>query len=401
MNRREFLRNGAIGLGVSSLIGASGLNPLTPNSQDSKTSTPPNETTSSASNRTDTPTPDPAPSFELWSHDTVGTFFGFTAASNTSDVAVVIGNSISWLDAESGERIWQAKSEQSIEAPVAVGDESVFGVGRSGRLVAINKENGDRRWFNDTGAFSPDQPMIHDETVLLPVTHSHVYAFGQESGDQQWVSSPKFTNPGTFKTDEYLYVVDGRNFAKLRLDDGSVVWEGGNGSRAYRPPDLNSNLMLDPDQELLLGTGGSRLYAADTSNGELVWEAVQSGYFQSLVLRDSQIYYVVRTDAENSMFGALDLATQENRWKKISPVDIEGWNYGTVTTELTIYEGNLLAGTSTGYLVRLNPDEGTLIGAISIFERPIERMAIDQDRAYLASDNQILGIILSEAINNA
>jgi len=393
MDRREFLRAGAVGLGITGIVGATGANPLAPDrsaATDADPERPPRRPP------TETPTPEPTPDHLLWSHDVRGSVYGLTTAGEGAELYVSIGTTVSRLDAESGDVEWEASSEQSIEAPVAVADDAIFAVGRQGRLLAVDRASGDRRWFEDTGSFTPDRPHVHDGAVVVP--GQRIAAYEADSGDRRWVSSRRFTSPQTLRTDDHLYVGDANDAAKLSLADGSAVWTWDD--RHYTA-DLAYNLVHSPDHDLLFGTNGGGLYAVDTTDGELRWQAEDRGTFQSLALVGDRLLYLIETEADNSMFGAIDLAAAEISWEHIAPLDLDDWEYGRVSTDMADYEGDILAGTTTGHLVRLDPESGELRDAGSIREGAIGGSHVVQDRAYLVADGGIAGIDLTEVFGTA
>lgn len=371
---------------MSAVVGLTPLNPLAPDSRREE----PKETTSSTvpsegSSETE------QPSHYLWTNDVFGGVSGLVTDATGDELYVSRGTEAKRIDAETGEVEWDVESEQSIETPVTVGDETVFAVGRHGRLLAADREDGERLWFEDTNAFSPARPTVYDETAV--VAGQRVYAHDIESGERQWSSSDRFTSPRTLRSGRHLYVGDHRNTAKLDLRDGSTVWQFDNGDRVGGP---SFNFVLATQRNLLFGTNGSTLYAVDTNNGTLEWTAEDPGTFRSLAATDGGLVYCLETDAGNSQFGVIDLDDQKILWEKIASLDFEEWEYGRVTTNITVYGGAILAGTSSGHLATIDPDAGRFRTATTVHDDGINRLFVDGDRAYLTGSRVLRGIDLTE-----
>lgn len=120
------------------------------------------------------------------------------------------------------------------------------------------------------------------------------------------------------------------------------------------------------------------------------------GTFRSLAATDDGLVYRLETDAGNSQFGVIDLDAREILWEKIALFDFEEWEYGRVTTDLTVYGGSILAGTSSGHLATTDPGAGRFRAATTVHDDGIDRLSVDGDRAYLTGSRVLRGIDLAE-----
>lgn len=390
MNRREFLRLAAPGVGVSAVVGATGLNPLaperTPDAPADAAGPTPTETGSS-------PTATPEPEYRLWSHDVRGDVAGFVTAGRGEELYVSIGASVYRIAGDSGRIEWDVASEQAIETPVGVSGSSIFAAGRQGRLLAVDRRTGNRRWFEDTDSFVPDSPRVYGGTVALP--GRRVYGFDAGTGEQEWSSAERFTMPVALRSGRYVYAGSARQLAKIDLEDGTSVWNWNERPSTNAP---SRNLLLDADRDVLFGTYNWTLFAVDAGDGSLLWTAEDSDPIRSLALLDDLLLYHVRTDAGNPKLGAIDLDDEEVRWEKIAPLDVAGWEYGRVTTDLFGRDGEVLAGTGTGHLVGVDAATGSLGGAAGILDDDVQRLHVVGKRAYLSGDRRLLGVDLSTAL---
>lgn len=390
MNRREFLRLAAPGVGVSAAVGATGLNPLSP---ERTPDAPAEDVGQPPAGRESTPTATPDPDYRSWSHDIRGDVGGFVTAGGEEELYVSIGANVYRVASDSGRIEWDAASEQSIETPVGVSSSSVFAAGRQGRLLAVDRRTGNRRWFEDTDSFAPDAPLFYGGTVVLP--GNRLYGFDAGSGKLEWSSAERFTMPVALRSGQYVYAGSAHQLAKIDIEDGTSVWNWDERPSNRAP---SRNLLLDADRDVLFGTYNWTLYAVDAGDGSLLWTAEDSNSFRSLALLEDLLLYHVRTDAGNPKLGAIDLDDREIRWEKIVPLDVGGWEYGQVTTDVSGRDGEVLVGTGTGHLVELDAATGTLGGAAAVLDDDVQRLHVVGERAYLASDRRLMGVDLSTAM---
>lgn len=388
MKRREFLAHATVGTAISAGVGLTALNPFAPSRERAEAAAPDDRPETTAPDPT--PTSTPAPDWHRWSADVTGEIYGLATSATGAGLYVSIANEVYRIDAETGDVDWKAESEQSIEAPVAVGDSALFAAGRQGRLLALDRESGDRRWFEDTGTFSPGRPVFHERAVVLP--GRGIDAFAASDGEPLWSVSGGFTSPRTVRTGQSLLVGAGDDSAKIDLAAGIPVWQWGERQYTGGP---SFNLVVDRERDLFFGTNGGSLYAVDSTDGELQWTGTDPGVFQSLCLLDDALLYHVVTEADNSMFGALDLDTNEIRWENIAPLDFSEWGLGRATADLISYDDHLVAGTEAGHVAAIDPESGEFVGSTSVLDEAIEKMHVDGGRAYLVGRSTLRGIDLS------
>jgi len=388
MDRRSFLRSMGLGIGASALVGASPLNPLDsrPASEPSPEPTPEPTRTSTAEPTTEAP-----PEHYRWTRDSYGTVRGLVTDDPGDELYVSIGSTVSRLDAASGDVDWQTESEQTIEAPVALGESTAFAVGDEGRLLSIARSSGDRNWFEDVYVYRAAQPHVYDGTVV--VLGQRVHGFDAASGDHQWESEQTFTTPGALRDGDALYVGSGRTFAKLDLADGSTVWEWDDRDHFDMP---NAGFRLDDDRGLLYATYNGTLFAVETETGDVDWQA-DGNYVHALDVYGDYLLTVTETDADNTKFSAIDLREPEVTYEQIAPLDVDGWSYGRVTTSLAAYDSYAVAGTETGHLVALDAATGRLVGATAVAEGPLAGLHVDGDAAFVSGSGFLRSVDLETA----
>ncbi|NIB99075.1 PQQ-binding-like beta-propeller repeat protein [Halobacterium sp. R2-5] len=388
MDRRSFLRSMGLGVGASALVGASPLNPLDSRpAPDSSTDTTPEPT----STTTAEPTTAAPPEHYRWTRDLYGTVRGLVTDGAGEELYVSIGRNVYRLAADSGDVDWQAESEQTVEAPVALGESAAFAVGDEGRLLSIARSSGDRNWFEDVYVYRAARPRVYDGTVV--VLGQRVHGFEADSGDHQWQSEQTFTTPGALRDDGFLYVGSGRTFAKLDLADGSTVWEWDDRDHLDMP---NAGFRLDADRGLLYATYNGTLFAVETETGDVAWQA-DGNYVRALDLYGDYLLTVTETDADNTKFSAIDLDEPAVAYEQIAPLDVDGWSYGRVTTSLAAHDSYAVAGTDTGHLVALDAASGRLVGATAVAEDSLARLHVDGDAAFVSGSGFLRSVDLATA----
>ncbi|WP_424005596.1 PQQ-binding-like beta-propeller repeat protein (plasmid) [Haloarcula salina] len=395
MNRRTFLRQAAVGVGLSSLVGMTPLNPLTPsNSNTDREADYPVQPTPEPVEST--PTPEPLPDYVLWGAEVTGDPSGIAVGPSESDLFISLGSKVYQIDSKTGSVGWNAESEQTIERPVGISDDHVFATGRHGRLLAIDRATGERLWFKDTDSFSPDRPIVYQDSVI--VAGQSVKAFGTSNGERRWTADVRFTTPRAIRSGEYLYLVDTRDTAKINLQDGATEWKWEEREYTDGP---SYNVTINHQRNRLFGTNGSDLFAIDTETGELIWAGSDPGIFHSLSSHGDILAYHIITEEENSMLGAIDLAATEIKWENITSLDYSEWNYGQVSTELWNYQNSMLAGTETGHIVTVNPQSGGLQTATQVVDGPIQRLHITDDHGILVTERLIRAIELPTVLTSS
>ncbi|MCG1002599.1 MULTISPECIES: PQQ-binding-like beta-propeller repeat protein [Halobacterium] len=388
MDRRAFLRSMGLGVGASVLVGASPLNPL-----DARPAaeSPPDTTPEPTSTTTAEPTTAAPPEHRRWTRDLYGTVRGLVTDDAGEELYVSIGSNVYRLDAGTGETDWQTESEQTIEAPVALGESTAFAMGDEGRLLSIARSSGERNWFEDVYVYRAARPHVHDGTVV--VLGQRVHGFDADSGDHQWQSEQTFTTPGALRDGGILYVGSGRTFAKLDLADGSTVWQWDDRDHIDMP---DGNFRLDADRGRLYATYNGMLFAVETETGEVAWRA-DGNFVRALAQYGDYLFAVTETDADNTKFSAIDLDGPEVAYEQIAPLDVDGWSYGHVTTSLATHNSYAVAGTDTGHLVALDAASGRLVGAVAVAEDPLARLHVHRDAAFVSGSGFLRSVDLATA----
>lgn len=129
------------------------------------------------------------------------------------------------LDAESGEREWEYRTENTVQSsPTVVGDRVCFG-NHDGYVFAVAATSGDRLWRFDTGSVVVGSPAVTTDAVFAASRDGNVHALPV---DPPWVEGSESTDDGLWTVSVgSLPLVGGPAL------DGDTLYVGSQGDRVY------------------------------------------------------------------------------------------------------------------------------------------------------------------------
>jgi outer membrane protein assembly factor BamB len=96
-----------------------------------------------------------------------------------------------FLRAATGERIFAARGEQRVEAPVGFGAGRAFIVARDGRVTAVDPATGATAWSVNLGAGASAAPVVADDVAIVAARDGTVTALQASDGKALWrVATP-------------------------------------------------------------------------------------------------------------------------------------------------------------------------------------------------------------------
>ena len=212
---------------------------------------------------------------------------GGLSFSDNSVYAVTGFGDVFRLDAVSGKVIWKSTLNVSISAPPTVDDDLVYVVAKDNSSWALDKKNGEVKWFRD-GAPSKTMlvggaaPAVKNDLVVIPRGSGEVIAVLKESGIPVWISivsgqrvgqgyanSYGITSDPVIKGDNVFVGNQSGSIISINIKSGVINWVYKNGS--------NSPVWVDKDSVFLI-SDQSELKRLDRENGKLVW-SIKLPYF--------------------------------------------------------------------------------------------------------------------------
>jgi outer membrane protein assembly factor BamB len=305
----------------------------------------------------------------IWKQPIGGGHASFAIAQNRAFTHEQRGNQevVAAYDVATGRELWTAGWEAAFseayggDGPRATPtwhDGTVFALGATGELRALDAASGQQQWrtniLEDAGASNLDwgvsaSPLVVDDVVVvLPGGRNgrSVLAYDRRSGKQVWsalddaaaYATPMLT---TIAGVQQILVFAASRLVGLSVDGGRLLWE-------YEWPthggvNVAQPIVLDQARVFLsagYGMGAALLRltrAGDRFNVEEAWRSPRmKNQFTSSVYLDGYIYGL-----DESILACIDAATGELAWK--------GGRYGY--GQLLLASGHLIVVTEEGELV--------------------------------------------------
>jgi len=345
---------------------------------------------------------DPLPLKKLWSKDVgVGNeeqFLKLVPASADGQIYVADHKGrVTALDALTGKKNWQVKTDVPISAGPGAGEGLVLLGTSNAEILALDAGGGGKRWVAAVSSEVLSVPQIDLGRVIVQTVDGNVTALDAETGAQLWVfdrSVPVLTLRGTSTPAvEHGVVVAGFANGKLvamSADKGFVGWEA-NIAIPHGRSELDRIVDIDGDPIIV----GTAVYVAtyqgsigvvDLQSGNSGWKRDMSSYL-SLGVDFSQVYV---TDAQSHVW-ALSRSTGATVWQ----------NEELANRRLTApvpYNDYIAVGDYEGYLHLLSRYDGHIAGRVRVDSDAIRaRPLVVDDILYVYStDGKLAAYTLSE-----
>jgi len=198
---------------------------------------------------------------------------------------------------KAGRQLWPAYSSGSL-----------YAADYKGLLMAIDANNGNRRWEIKTKLPFTGGPGVSGNLLLMGTQDGEVYAFDANSGTQLWsatVTSEVLAAPAESDGIVVVRCIDGRVFG-LDADTGRRVWIYDHSVpllslRGNAPPLLRAGVVF-------IGYDGGQVVALRQDDGTLMWE-------QTLVTTEGRTELERLSDIDGQLvFIASDLLVSQVWW---------------------------------------------------------------------------------------
>lgn len=249
-----------------------------------------------------------------------------SSSPQISQEKIFIGSNTGFLSAfnrESGELIWEFKTEDIvISTPACSGKMVCFGSGDD-NLYALDKENGELIWkFKAEGSIY-SSPAIKVENPALR----------QAQGGERLVLSEaegsRTTNGGDDKV--FFGCVDGHLYA-LKIEDGSLIWKFKTEKDIYSSPAVADSLVY-------IGSNDYFMYAVDQATGKLRWKFETGGIIRSSPIAVGDKLFFGSYDGN---FYVLNRFNGKLLWKYQTK--------GMISSSPAYYDGKIYIASEDGYL---------------------------------------------------
>lgn len=219
------------------------------------------------------------------------------AASHEGDVVA--------LTADTGRRVWRARTDLPLSAGPGVGGDLVVAGSSDGDVVGLELETGEQRWHINVSSEVLSRPLVANGTVVVRTVDGRLTALSSQDGSQQWQleeNVPRLTLRGTAPPvragDLVISGFDNGKVVAVELATGDVVWNASvsaprGRTELERLVDLDSPIRVVDDDVFVVGFQG-RIALLALGTGQIWWGRDLSSY-RGFAL-DAENLYV--TDAQ-------------------------------------------------------------------------------------------------------
>jgi len=263
--------------------------------------------------------------------------------------------------------LWQKRFDD-IQPSAIGGDNNLYLLGtRSGELVAINPENGERIWKARVSSEVLAKPVVKSGIVVVKTVDGQLTALDATSGKEKWIFK-KDVPALSVRGNSTPVIVDkkiitGLDSGKLVIVDlmtGQLFWEKTitiprGRSETERLVDLDADLIINENVLYIAGFQG-RVVALDLKSGDFLWVRKMS-VIHNMTFEDGRIYI---TDVRSHIW-ALDSVTGATIWK-------QGVFTARKFTSASVMDDYLLFGDYQGYIHVLAKADGHQVARLQVDE---------------------------------
>nr|WP_235019618.1 PQQ-binding-like beta-propeller repeat protein [Natrialba sp. INN-245] len=235
-------------------------------------------------------------------------------------VLVTAGNLVA-LDADDGSKRWEADIGHSLDAPPAVTSDTAYVTAWNGGpdtdrgVAAVDLEDGSLRWRAITDVDVSSAPTLADGVVYVggSLNSEDVVALEATDGSERWrVQVGQYaTTPAV--ADGTVYVGGGSEHAAYALEaaTGEERWRVETDGRVWGAP-------IAVDDTVYVGSRGGTVYALEPADGETRWVAsVGDDVPESIAATDERLYVptadgLVALDTDGTEAWSLDGRSRVN-----------------------------------------------------------------------------------------
>ena len=174
-------------------------------------------------------------------------------------------------------KVWSTKVGSGLDKAgrqlrPAYSSDTIYAADYKGLIMAIDAQNGNRKWEVKTKLPFTGGPGVSDELLLMGTQDGEVFAFDASSGTQLWsatVTSEVLAAPAEADGIVVVRCIDGRVFG-LDADTGRRMWIYDHSVplltlRGNSPPLLRAGVVF-------IGYDGGQVVALRLDDGTLMWE---------------------------------------------------------------------------------------------------------------------------------
>ncbi len=253
------------------------------------------------------------------------------------------------LDAASGRKRWEAKTDLPLSSGPATDGELVVAGSSNGDVIALDAATGEFRWAVTVTSEVLAGAVVVPGKVIVRTVNGKLAALDSGTGATLWTiqqSMPRLSVRGTstpvVASNMVICGFDNGRVTAVDISDGGIIWdvllEPPSGRTAIeRLVDVNSSVQIAGGDAYVVGYQG-RLGAIAVESGQLLWSREMSSY-NGLALDINTIYV---TNQRSDLL-ALSRASGRELWRRkdLRNRDVSG---------PAVIGGSVVVGDFEGYL---------------------------------------------------
>ena len=261
-----------------------------------------------------------------------------TPALSENTLYVAAGYTLLAVDAETGLQRWSVPLRFAGSCSPVVDGDRVYVATQEGHLSAFSTKTGEEVWHyrNDNLLFG--SPAVADGMVVIADEAGVVTAIEAQSGRELWqrtVGGEAFTTPAIARGVVFV-ATDAPALAAFELKTGTQLWRrdiGGESSPAAA------------DGVVFLGGDDQSVRAIDAATGETRWSSPLGYAIRSSVTFADEGVYI----GSGPTVTAMNRRDGTTLWTHVTG--------GTVTADIAVVAGRVIASSQDGYVYALGPSE--------------------------------------------
>lgn len=267
------------------------------------------------------------------------------------------------VDAESGRKNWELKTEQPFSGGPGLDDDQIYMGTIDGRVIAYERGSGTELWNAQVSSEVLTPPESADGIVVVRCIDGRVFGLDAVNGRRIWIYDHKVPlltlrgNPNLLIRAGVVFVgYDDGSVVSLKLEDGSVVWnqtivslEGR--TELERLADIGTQMVIIAS-DLIVSSYKKRVVSLAADSGRLLWFKEISSATGIQVDRTN-----LAVSEANGDLWMLDRRNGATIWK-LDQMSNRG------LTRPAFYGNYVVVGDKEGYLHWLDTDIGSFVARV-------------------------------------
>lgn len=288
------------------------------------------------------------------------------------------------LSEEGGRVVTRLEAKASLTGGVGVNEDTVVVGSGKGDVIAMDTA-GRHLWKSIVSGEVLAPPVVASGNVIVRTADGRILALNRIDGKRKWVfqrSAPALTlrtNASVIVNRGVIYAgYPGGKLVALELDSGKPIWEATislarGATELERIADVSGLPVLD-DTRICAAVYQGRTGCVETLNGNVLWSREISS--ADGVAIDAKYVYVA--DTAGNVF-ALDKTNGTTVWK------LEKLQLRDPGTPLVV-KGKIVVGDKDGLIHVMSPENGVLIGRVTTDGSRVISLTANSDRVVAQTD---------------